>query len=161
MKSCLYYVILLLAMILICVLMCARIDAVCGSVEEIRIAQEEVLDHLDAIDEFIIDVADRETVDPLESIGEFTLTWYCAEECCCGSYANGLTATGTPATPGRTIAVDPAVIPYGTHVVIAGHEYVAEDCGGAIRGNRIDILAESHAAALQNGRQTAEVFIVR
>ncbi|MEI3219112.1 MAG: 3D domain-containing protein [Lachnoclostridium sp.] len=40
---------------------------------------------------------------------------------------------------GRTIAVDASVIPYGSVVVINGHAYVAEDCGGAIKGNKIDI----------------------
>ena len=44
-------------------------------------------------------------------------------------WANGYTATGTKATEGRTIAVDPDIIPYGTTVIIDDHEYIAEDCG--------------------------------
>ena len=146
---------ILLAMILICVVMCIRIDHVCRAEEipmdspVLQVEVEEIL-HYDEL-----------ALDPLESLGEFELTWYCTGPCCCGSYANGLTATGTPATPGRTIAVDPEKIPYGTHVMIAGREYVAEDCGGAIRGNRIDILAGNHAEALQNGRQTAGVYVIR
>ena len=39
-------------------------------------------------------------------------------------------------------AVDPSVIPYGTEVLIDGHVYIAEDCGGAVKGNVIDIFVE-------------------
>ena len=58
-----------------------------------------------------------------------------------------------------TVAADPAVIPYGTVILIGGNEYVVEDCGGAIRGQRIDILMESHEGALQAGRYRAEVSV--
>jgi 3D (Asp-Asp-Asp) domain-containing protein len=94
----------------------------------------------------------------LESLGQFKLTAYCPCEKCCGK-TDGITATGTQATQGRTIAVDPDVIPYGTVVVINGHEYVAEDCGGAINGNDIDVFFESHDEAWNFGVQYAEVFI--
>ena len=71
-----------------------------------------------------------------ESIGEFKITFYWLSE-------NGRsTSTGAIATEGRTIAVDPNVIPYGTEVLINGHVYVAEDCGGAVKGNVIDIFVE-------------------
>lgn len=87
-----------------------------------------------------------------------TATAYCACENCCGK-ADGITATGTKATAGRTIAVDPSVIPYGTEVIINGHTYVAEDCGGAVKGNCIDIYFDSHAEALEFGRQQLIVSI--
>ena len=48
---------------------------------------------------------------------------------------------------GQTIAVDPRVIPYGTKVIIGGHIFTAEDCGGAIQGNHIDIYVNNHAEA--------------
>jgi 3D (Asp-Asp-Asp) domain-containing protein len=52
-----------------------------------------------------------------------------------------ITATGTVPKWG-TIAVDPTAIPYGTKVYIPefGKVFVAEDCGSAIKGNRIDIF---------------------
>lgn len=71
------------------------------------------------------------------------------------------TATGTTPTTGRTIAVDPNVIPYGTQVEIEGIGVrIAEDCGGAIKGNRIDLLFETHQEALEFGRQTKQVTIL-
>lgn len=101
----------------------------------------------------------------LVSLGDFTLTAYCSCEICCGEWAlnrpNGIvyTATGTEAVAGRTIAVDPDVIPYGSTVYINGQAYVAEDCGGAIQGNRIDVYFDSHSAALEFGVQYAEIFM--
>ena len=101
----------------------------------------------------------------LISLGEFKITHYCACEICCGSWANNrpngivYTASGAVAEAGKTIAVDPDVIPYGTEVVIDGHVYVAQDCGGAIQGSRIDVYCDSHQEALQLGVKYAEVFL--
>ncbi len=81
--------------------------------------------------------------------GTFKVTAYCACSKCCGSYANGITATGTRVTAGKTIAVDKNVIPLGTTVYIDGVPYVAEDTG--VHGNAIDLYMDSHSAALQWG----------
>ena len=90
--------------------------------------------------------------------GVFEITHYCKCTRCCGKN-DGITATGTQATAGRTIAVDPKVIPLGTEVIIDGQSYIAEDTGGAIKGNKIDIYVDSHSEAIQRGRITREVFI--
>ena len=75
------------------------------------------------------------------SLGTFKLTAYCPCSQCCGPWANGITATGVTARANHTIAVDPRVIPYGSTVYIEGlGTFVAEDCGGAIKGNRIDVF---------------------
>lgn len=92
-------------------------------------------------------------------LGEFKLTAYCPCERCSGNWGN-MTATGTKATAGRTVAVDPKKIPYGTELIINGNTYIAEDCGGAIEGNKIDIYFDSHKEALNFGVQYAEVYKV-
>ena len=70
------------------------------------------------------------------------------------------TATGTLVRRG-VIAVDPSVIPLGTRVFIPGYgEAVAEDIGGAIHGQRIDVAFDTHAEALMFGRQDLEIFIM-
>ena len=92
-----------------------------------------------------------------------TVSAYCKENYphICNNGDSTYTATGTIATPGRTIAVDPSVIPYGSCVEIDGIGFrIAEDCGGAIKGNRIDILFETHQEALDFGRQTKQVTIL-
>lgn len=95
-----------------------------------------------------------------ENLGVFDLTYYCACEICC-DVETGVTATGTPVVEGRTIAVDPSVIPYGTQVIINGHVFTAEDCGGAVKGNHIDIYVNDHQTALELGRNQAEVYLVK
>lgn len=97
-------------------------------------------------------------------LGEFTLTAYCPGRCCCGKWASGYTATGTLATEGRTIAVDPDVIPYGSRVLLiwpdgTQHSYIAEDCGGGVNGNHIDVFFNSHQAARVFGVQSAIVYM--
>lgn len=94
-----------------------------------------------------------------ESLGDFELTYYCSCEICC-DVQTGITATGTAVVEGRTIAVDPSVIPYGTQVIIGGHVFTAEDCGGAIKQNHIDIYVNDHERALAMGVNKQEVFLV-
>lgn len=96
-----------------------------------------------------------------ESLGEFKLTAYCPCEKCCGEWADGITYMGTVATAGRTIAVDPSVIPLGSTVRINGHDYIAEDIGGAIKQNRVDVFFDTHQEALQFGVQYADVAIIQ
>ena len=95
-----------------------------------------------------------------QNLGNFQITYYCACEICCNK-ADGITATGTPVVEGQTIAVDPRVIPYGTKVIIGGHIFTAEDCGGAIQGNHIDIYVNNHAEATALGVTNADVFLVK
>ena len=95
-----------------------------------------------------------------DKLGNFTITYYCACEICCDK-ADGITATGTRVVEGQTIAVDPNVIPYGTKVIIGGHVFTAEDCGGAIKQNHIDIYVNNHATALALGVANADVYLVK
>ena len=93
-------------------------------------------------------------------IGKFKCYAYCPCTACCGKYASGITATGTKAAEGRTIAVDPKVIPLGSKVKINGHEYIAEDTGGGIKGNKLDIFFDSHREALNFGVRWYDVYVV-
>jgi 3D (Asp-Asp-Asp) domain-containing protein len=104
------------------------------------------------------------------SLGEFKLTAYCSCVKCCGFWANGRTldengndivigASGERLYQGVSIAVDPAVIPYDSKVYINGKEYIAHDCGGAIKGNRIDVYFDNHEDALRFGVQYANVEV--
>lgn len=97
-------------------------------------------------------------------------TAYCPCEKCCNGWAakrpvdahgNPIvyTASGTVAKAGRTVAVDPDVFPYGTELVVNGNTYVAEDTGGKIKGNYIDIYFDDHEKALAFGVQEMTVFV--
>ena len=109
----------------------------------------------------------KESIDSFESsdmeklsLGTFTLTAYDACIQCCGK-TDGITATRTRAQTGRTIAVDPNIIPYGSKVMINGHVYTAEDTGSAIKGKKIDIFMDTHEEATIFGLRHAEVFLVK
>ncbi|GAA0863029.1 3D domain-containing protein [Paraclostridium tenue] len=73
---------------------------------------------------------------------------------------DSITSTGTVPKWG-TIAVDPRIIPYGTKVYIPkfNQTFVAEDCGGAIKGNKIDIFMNSEGKAYDWGRKTIDIYI--
>lgn len=97
-------------------------------------------------------------------IDNVTVTHYdcCAE--CCGK-DDGITASGVRATPGVTVAVDPSVIPLGADVLVDyGDGYIqyyrADDVGGAVKGNHIDLCMSSHQEAVELGRKTATVWWV-
>ena len=92
------------------------------------------------------------------SLGTYKITAYCGCAKCCGK-TDGITASGTHVTAGRTIAAPPE-IPFGTKLMINGHIYTVEDRGGAIKGKRIDIYFESHEEAERFGVQYIEVFKV-
>ena len=74
----------------------------------------------------------------------------------------GYTATGTKARY-VTLAVDPKVIPYGTKVYIKELDkvFVAEDCGGGIKGNKIDIYMNSKADCQKWGVKTITLQILK
>ncbi|WP_369901786.1 SH3 domain-containing protein [Bacillus manliponensis] len=93
-------------------------------------------------------------------------TAYTADPSENGGTYNGrvLTAMGHDLTANpnmKVIAVDPNVIPLGSKVWVEGYgEAIAGDTGGAIKGNRIDVLLGSSEAAKQWGRKTVTVKIL-
>ena len=86
----------------------------------------------------------------------FTATAYSPE---CGT-GDGLTASMTPVRPG-VVAVDPEVIPLGSQVEIVGlGVFSAEDVGGQIKGNRVDIFMSSRGDCIRWGVREVEVRVL-
>ena len=87
------------------------------------------------------------------STEEFRIMHYCPCADCTGKNPSdrgyGITATGTVATAGRTVSVDPSVITLGSEILINGQIYVAEDTG--VTEKCIDIFVDDHAEALRLG----------
>lgn len=80
--------------------------------------------------------------------------------------AGSKTAMGTRARVGA-VAVDPRVIPLGSKLYIesmdgySSYGYAtAEDTGGAIKGNRIDLFYSSNSEALRFGRRNVRVYVL-
>lgn len=101
---------------------------------------------------------------PLEAIpghlyAHCRCTHYCPCEICCGPYAwSGTTASGSAPEEGITVAAPPDV-PFGTKIMINGHEYTVQDRGGGIQYASIDIYCNTHSEALEKGCYYADVFI--
>lgn len=94
------------------------------------------------------------------AMGNYKLTFYCPCEICNG-HSHATTASGTTMTEGRTIAVDPSIIPLGSRVYVDGYGvFIAEDTGGAIIGNKIDIGVSSHTRAYELGIKYADVYLL-
>ena len=97
-----------------------------------------------------------EPITPLKSLGVYKITAYCPCYRCCGK-TNGITASGVKAVEGVTAAAD-SRFPFGTKLYIDGHEYIVQDRGGAIKGNKIDVFFADHQSAINFGVQYKEVF---
>lgn len=95
-------------------------------------------------------------------LGDFTITYYCTENYYHTCGGGGTTASGTQVTPYQTAAVDTRVIPFGTKLYIEGIGYrIAEDRGGAVKGNKIDLAVTTHKEALNLGvDRNVKVYIV-
>ena len=77
------------------------------------------------------------------------------------TWTGNQTATGTWPAEGRTIAVDPSVIPLGTKVYVVGYGFAtAEDTGGAIKGNIIDLYMDSESDCYAWGRRNVTIYIL-
>ena len=94
---------------------------------------------------------------------DVTITFYCCEERphICGT-GTGITASGRRVTPYVSCAVDPDVIPLGSTIMVEYNgEMVylrADDTGGSIKGNRLDIAVKGHQEALSLGVKTADIW---
>lgn len=166
-----YQLILWAVMLIIATVILVKIDSV-------EIAQTDTLNTLNAtrleIDDLKSETVQVDTlVDESEIngtrgdyertdtyIGDFTITYYCGCEKCCGK-TDKITKLGTTAEAGRTVGADWNVLQPGTKIYIEGiGERVVEDTGGGIQGNHIDVYIDSHDQALKLGKATRKVYEV-
>ena len=88
---------------------------------------------------------------PHKYLGEFDTTHY--------SHTGNRCSTGVYPKAGRTVAVDPKIIPYGTILYIENYGFrIAEDCGGLIKQKRLDMFVNSHNEAVKLGRKKVRVW---
>ena len=121
-------------------------------IEKIKLSETIIKEPVNKIVQIQKNVTTSRSGSTISTNGEtkiFKVTAYCSCSKCCGKQT-GITASGTKATAGRTIAAS-GQFAFGTKLIINGKEYTVEDRGGAIQGNRIDIYMNSHAEALAWG----------
>lgn len=125
-----------------------KAELIAENAVQIQTYQTEVANELAAEEE-------EQEVPVVHLWGVATITHYCNCSACCGQWAGGGTASGTTPTAGRTVAAD---LPFGTRLLINGHEYIVEDRG--VSGCWVDIYCDSHAEALARGMYQNEVYII-
>jgi 3D (Asp-Asp-Asp) domain-containing protein len=93
------------------------------------------------------------------------VTAYSPDERSCGIWADGITASGYSVwTNGmRLVAADTRILPFGSIVTVPGYNggqpVPVLDRGGAIKGNRLDVLYPTHEIALRWGVQRLDVDV--
>jgi 3D (Asp-Asp-Asp) domain-containing protein len=96
---------------------------------------------------------------------KMVVTAYSPDARSCGEFADGRTATlhSVDTNAHRLVAADPRVLAYGSMLTIpgydSGHVVPVLDCGGAIKGNRLDLLFPTHEQAIKWGRKTLTVTV--
>lgn len=122
----------------------AELRQVVDNLEALRAQDQEVLNSLG---DFLLEAKP----------GTFELTAYTPW---CGN-GDGVTSIGVTPTVGRTIAVDPSVIPYGSLAFVEGFGWrTAEDTGGAIKGKKLDLFVSSYDEAYSIGRPQVRVLVI-
>lgn len=127
-----------------------KLAATQAQVDDLRVQLQHSGDTIQLLDDELHAVKEAGAPDGMKYLGAFMCTAYCVEKYphICGT-GDGITATGTEATPGRTVAADWDVLPPGSVVYIVGVGVrTVEDKGSAVQGKQLDIAVELHSEAL-------------
>ncbi len=115
-------------------------------------SQEFWQEHSESLSCQLLDKENEQSPIQLEDKGEFKLTFY---------HEHNRTKNGAVTQVGVTVAVDPAVIPLGSYIYIEGlGVFVAQDTGGKVKGNVIDVFVSSKDEAKYRGVDSAKVYVL-
>ena len=131
-------------------------------IEKIKLSETVIKEPVNKIVQIQKNITTSRAGSTITATGEtkiFKITAYCPCAKCCGKQT-GITASGTRATAGRTVAAS-SQYAFGTKLLINGQVYTVEDRGGAIKGNKIDVYMDSHAQALAWGVKYLPVQVVK
>lgn len=138
--------------------LCVMVIVLQGQVEQYQLIVDDLKAHISELEQDLQDALSLPEPQPYGCLDDVTITHYCTEQYphVCNAGPPYRTRTGTVPTPGRTCAVDPRVIPLGSEVTILYSDgsyqtLIAEDTGGSIRANRIDVVVSTHEDALRRG----------
>lgn len=140
----------------------AKLDRSISDMKEMRDERDRLLVKVDEMRDSVTNIMEG-NLSEAEGwvVRRFRLTGYAPFDNKSGMCHDGdptTTASGSYPKAGRTIAVDPKVIPLGTQVWVEGHGWrVAEDTGGLIKGDRIDIMVDTYEEALE---VTGEALVI-
>ena len=120
---------------------------------------------------FVMAISHVDSIEPTTKT--FRVSAYCQKSCCCGKFADGITASGHKIKPGDRFVAAAKGIPFGTMVTIPGYAngqpVPVLDRGGAIGEGKLDVFFDDdpetgltgHQRALNWGVQYLEVTFGR
>ena len=94
------------------------------------------------------------------NMGQCKITYYCPCEICSEGWGHQ-TYSGKTARSAHTVAVDPDVFDIGSKLLIDGKIYTAEDIGGGVKGDHVDIFVDTHEETLEGGVKYKDVKVIR
>lgn len=98
------------------------------------------------------------------TIVRMRITAYCPCQKCCGSYADGITASGHKIENGDTFVAADRRYKLGTEMIIPEYNNSSKvkvlDRGGAIKNNRLDVFFNTHQQALEWGVRYIDVEVL-
>ena len=118
-----------------------KLAAAQAQVEDLQTQLQHAGQTIQLLDDQLHAVKAADAPAGMQYLGAYMCTAYCCEHYAhiCGT-GDGITATGTEATPGRTVAADWTVLPPGSVVYIVGVGVrTVEDNGSAVQGKQLDI----------------------
>lgn len=163
----LWYLVVIIAWAILIVAMLATAEKPAEEVvdEEVQIETTSLI--MKDGNEQVEEPDDQIDLERLKQIENATITAYCICKECCGKDeshpAYGITASGRPAEPYVSVAVDSIMIPLGSTVYIDYGDgellqFRADDTGSGVAGAHIDVCMTTHEEALEHGVQTARVY---
>lgn len=136
----------------------ARLEA------EIQAKIDSILASAETVEDASVRWFDGRRVRPVRTIW-MKVTAYSPDARSCGKWADGQTATmhSVWTNAMRLVAADTRILPYGSIITVPGYadsEIVPVlDCGGAIKGNRLDVLFPTHEIARKWGVRELPITI--
>ena len=94
-------------------------------------------------------------------MGLFKITAYCPCDECSEGYGRKCAKKDTYARSEHTIAVDPDIIDLGSKVKVGKKYYVAEDIGGRVNGDIIDVFFDTHEDVEEFGVKYKNVKVIK
>lgn len=96
------------------------------------------------------------------TVAEYWVTAYCAGECCCENFADGITASGHRIRAGDKLLAAGQVLPFTTIIDVPGYGIAPVlDRGGDICDDCLDVYFDSHEQAVAWGVQHLKVKVYK
>jgi 3D (Asp-Asp-Asp) domain-containing protein len=168
-KTAILYLIMFLLFAIFCILkisdvqqkdLTQQIKLMQQQIQEIQQQMQQLQQEAEKSDQFRDQV--ELMLQKLKLIENATISYYSPFDNQSGIEGGPITSTGSRPGPG-TMAIDPRIIPMGSHIILiyadgTAEMGIAEDTGGAIKGARVDVFRWTYRETVRDGIKAARVI---